>query len=277
MILTVFRNLAIFSVLIYSAPSHAEFLIIPPNMILAAQDEYSAGQEFDVAHKVIFHRKPVGRTIAYSLERDVELTVDGESYTIPASEILLRAAIFDQKGGAEEAPFAIFCSQSPKILGKEAISTAPRIQFCVRDTNADRYADDAYVKKLFNARKDGFSKSAPQAIPPNFLKVVEGAPLPLESEVRIQYSGKVGLFGNIAFDLQIVEQGVPLRFSNGRTVIAQKKLPADLDVFGAKFTVLSYNKDNKTIKLRWINGFPSKSYKTQIVTTYTYIPIFSPR
>ena len=83
--------------------------------------------------------------------------------------------------------------------------------------------------------------------------------------------------GNLGIDMEVIEEGQRLVYSNGRRFISKSKLPTKVDIFGASFTVLSYDPETKEAKIRWERGFHPAQYNVTTTTTTTYIPIYIPR
>jgi hypothetical protein len=260
------------------------YMITPStNRILPAIIPISPGQDVTVAVNDIVHQQPVGQSYVAILEKDVSVTVAGMTETVPKGASLNVALV---SGGASQSiadTRTVFClpSKSNWNLAKGVANLATLslfarsqrhdtfTQFCLVDTDGDSAADQAF---LAGAKRNEDQK--PVAIEPAPISVSKDVPLPGLSVARIRFAGKKGMFGLIAFDLEVIENGVNLLFQNGRTMVDPGKLPQDVRIFGASFTVQSYDKESKTAKITFNRGFTNGQY--QVTTTTTYIPVYIP-
>jgi hypothetical protein len=257
------------------------------NKILAADDSLAPGTEITVRKGEIFYRRPVGRAFMAVLGGELTLSIAGKSATLPAGTQLnvargVAGKARDQLGD----PALVFCTPTKSnwnmakgvanlltlSLFASSQRTDPFTQFCVLDSEGDGLVDKAF---LAGARKA--EDLQPVAIKPTPVSVESDVPLPGESEARLRFAGGVGILGNLGIDLEVVEEGQRLSYSNGRTLLKKSKLPRDVNIFGASFTVLSYDSDTKEARIRWNSGFHESEYGITTTTTTTYIPVYIPR
>lgn len=236
------------------------------------------GTELTVKRGDVILRNPVGRAWTAVLGGDVTLAIADKNEVIPAGTDLQVAQAGGDAGRRLEAS-QVYCSASRLDSGKAAANlltlglagrahrTGVLTQFCLVDSDGDARVDRAF---LVGSKRPEDQKPIP--IPPTPVTVAHDVPLPGESEARLRFAGQAGLFDNLGFDLEVVENGKPLSYSNGRTLVSKATLPRDVRVFGASLTVLSYDPATKTARIRVNNGFPAVEYG--VSTTTTYIPIY---
>jgi hypothetical protein len=140
-------------------------------------------------------------------------------------------------------------------------------QLCLVD--ADK---DGLVEKAILAGANKSKDQVPVEIVPTKISVMQDVLLPGVSQAQIRFAGKVGWLGDIAFDLQVIENDRPLIFQNGRTLVNPKNLPQTVDIFGAILLVESYDKASQVAKIKVVKGFDPFEYGIQTTTTYVYIP-----
>lgn len=257
------------------------------NKILAVEDKLVPGAEFTVKKGEIFYSRPVGRAWMAVLGGDLNLTIAGKTATMPKGTQLNVARSVGGKAAAElEDEARVFCAPAQNnwnmakglanLLTLSLFASAerfqPNTQFCVVDTERDGQVDKAF---LAGAKKA--DDLTPVAIQPTPISVERDVPLPGESEARLRFAGGVGILGNLGVDIEVVEEGKRLVYSNGRTLVSKGKLPKDVNIFGASFTILSYDPKAREARIRWNSGFRSGEYGITTTTTTAYIPIYIPR
>jgi hypothetical protein len=225
--------------------------------------------------------QPVGRSYVAILDTDLAVTIAGKSFTLPKGTDLNVARV----GGGAAANIAdtraVFCAASQNnwnmakgLANLATLSLFARsqrhgveTQLCLVD--ADR---DGMVEKAILAGANKSADQVPVEIAPTKISVMQDMPLPGVSQAQIRFSGKAGWLGNIAFDLEVIENGTPLYFQNGRTVLNPKDLPQTINIFGAILLVESYDKASQVAKIKVVKGFDPFEYGIQTTTTYVYIP-----
>jgi hypothetical protein len=257
------------------------------NRILPVEDKIAPGEELTVRKGQVFYARPVGRAFSAVLGGDLALTIAGKSATLPkGTQLNLARSVGGKAGEQIEDKALVFCTPVKKnwnaakgianLLTLSLFAASQRTstftQFCLVDSEADGLADKAF---LAGAKKP--EDLEPVAIQPTPVAVERDVPLPGLSEARIRFAGGVGWFGDIGFDLEVVEEGEQLIYSNGRTAVPKGKLPKDLDMFGASFTVLSYDPETKQARIRWKRGFHPGEYGVTTTSSTTYIPVYVPR
>jgi hypothetical protein len=250
-------------------------------------EKLTPGDEFTVRKGEVFYARPVGRAFQAVLGGDLALTIAGKSASLPkGTQLNVARAVGGKAGRHLEDKALVFCTPVKKdwnaakgianLLTLSLFASSQRTsaftQFCLVDSEADGRADKAF---LAGAKKP--EDLMPVTIEPTPVAVERDVPLPGVSEARIRFAGGVGWFGDIGFDLEVVEEGRQLIYSNGRTAVSKGKLPKDVDIFGASFTVLSYDPETKQARIRWKRGFLPGEYGVTTTTTTTYIPVYVPR
>jgi hypothetical protein len=265
------------------------YLVTPSkNKILQVEDKLVPGSEITVRKGEVFYARPVGRAFMAVLGKDLVLTIAGKSVTLPAgTQLNVARQVAGKAAGQLDDPARVFCTPTKKnwnvakgianLLTLSLFASSQRTdvftQFCVVDSEGDSLVDKAF---LAGARKA--EDLQPVTIEPTPIAVSSDVPLPGESEARLRFAGGIGITGkNIGIDLEVVEEGKALTYSNGRTYVSKSKLPRDVNIFGASFTVLSYDKETKEARIRWNGGFHPAEYGVTTTTTTTYIPVYIPR
>ncbi|HEX8623734.1 MAG TPA: hypothetical protein VF782_01510 [Allosphingosinicella sp.] len=264
------------------------YLVTPSkNKILQVEDKLAPGSEITVRKGEVFYARPVGRAFMAVLGGDLTLTIAGKSVTLPAgTQLNVARKVAGKAAGQLDDPARVFCTPTKKnwnmakgianLLTLSLFASSQRTdvftQFCVVDSEGDGMVDKAF---LAGARKP--EDLQPVTIEPTPISVSSDVPLPGESEARLRFAGGVGILGNLGIDLEVVEEGNRLSYSNGRTLLKKSKLPRDVNIFGASFTVLSYDSETKEARIRWNSGFLPAEYGITTTTTTTYIPVYIPR
>jgi len=261
------------------------FVVTPSrNQVLEVPDDHAGGTEVVITQGEIFHRKAVGQALQAVLNNDLRLAVGSEDIALSAGTALSPVRELSGSAAGSLANTQVFCAEiSPgsahdaaPVGGLTALLIGRRIpavrRLCMVDSNRDGLMEKAFVvgAKVMEAQ-------SLRDIPPVPVTFAHNLPLPGESEMRLRFAGRGGLLGNLGFDLEVVEEGKPLTFSNGRTVISADKLPHDVNIMGARFTVLSFDNATRTARIRWIRGFAPTTYGVESVQTTTYIPVYVPR
>lgn len=231
------------------------------NKILPVEDKLAPGTELTVRKGDIFYRRQLGRSLTATLGGTLDVTVDGKSTTLPTGIALEVARNVIIEHGAQPLPGTgrTFCV--PADGGRKASA----VRFCLFDTDRDEFVDMAFLEGV--RRPD----LQPVAIKPTPVSIKSDVPLPGESEARLRFAG------NLRFDLEMVEEGKRLSYSNGRTVVKKSKLPAEVSIFGASFTVLSYDGQTDEARIRWKSGFPAEEYSITPARAATTIHVYVPR
>lgn len=257
------------------------------NRILPVEDKLVPGSEFTVRKGEVFYSRPVGRAFMAVLGGDLKLTIAGKTATLPAgTQLNVARRVAGEAADRLDSPARVYCTPTKSnwnmakgvanLLTLSLFARSQRTdvftQFCVVDSEGDSMVDKAF---LAGARKQ--EDLQPVTIEPTPIAVSSDVPLPGESEARLRFAGGVGITGrNLGVDIEVVEEGKRLAYSNGRTYIS-KKLPRDVEIFGASFTVLSYDSEKKEARIRWNRGFNPSEYGITTTTTTTYIPVYVPR
>jgi hypothetical protein len=278
-------RLAVLPAMLLMLVGASGYRIVPTrNVILPAARPGEDRGEFTVAKGEIVHVQPVGREVSAILAGEVRLSIAGQQLAIAAGTPLNMARKVEGEAGAALGRAAVFCAPPSAKWGigdgianlaTLGLFAAGRrfdatVQFCLVDADGDGRVEKAF---LAGARRP--EDQAAVAIAPTAVAVQVMKPLPGLSEARIRFVGAGGLFGDLAFQLEIVETGTPLFFNNNRYAVSKKKLPVPVELFGARFEVTGYDPGTKTARIRWLRDFPPASYG--ITTTTTYIPIYVPR
>jgi len=258
------------------------------NRILPGEDKLAPGSEFTVRKGEIFYSRPVGRAFMAVLGGELKLTIAGKSVILPAgTQLNVARTVAGKAAGQIEDSARVYCTPTKGnwnmakgianlltlSLFASSQRTDPFTQFCVVDSDRDSMVDKAF---LAGARKA--EDLQPVTIEPTPISVSSDVPLPGESEARLRFAGGVGITGkNLGIDIEVVEEGKRLSYSNGRTYVGKSKLPRDVNIFGASFTVLSYDSETKEARIRWNSGFNPSEYGITTTTTTTYIPVYIPR
>ena len=264
------------------------YLVTPStNKILMAEDKLVPGTEFTVKKGEVFYSRPVGRAWSAVLGGDLNLTIAGKTTTLPkGTQLNLARGVAGKAGKELEEEARVFCAPAQNnwnmakglanLLTLSLFASAerfqPNTQFCVVDTERDGQVDKAF---LAGAKKA--DDLTPVEIQPTPISVERDVPLPGLSEARLRFAGQVGFFNDVGVDLEVIENGRPLVYQNGRTLVPKGKLPRDVTIFGASFTLLAYDPKTKVAKMRWNRGFNPGEYNVTTTTTTTYIPIYVPR
>lgn len=254
------------------------FLVTPSaNRVLSPQSPVEAGQEIVAKENDVILRNPVGSSTSGQLDGDVTLQIAGKSETLPKGMRLVAATTYGDAAAKLPKGSHIYCSSAKTDFAKSfaslltlgisnvATRTGATTQFCLVDGDRNGTVESAF---LAGAKKAGDLAIIPVTETP--ILRLENVPLPGESEARIRYVGPVGLFGNIGFDLEVLESGNRLVFGNGRAVVGSKNIPSTVRLFGAVIDILEYDPKTKRAKLRLQSGLGEGVYTIQ--TTTTYIP-----
>lgn len=251
------------------------------NKFLSPAQPIEPGTEITVRKGDIVLRAPVGRSVAAFLEGDLSLAIAGQTASIAKGTELRVMKLQGGTAGSQLGVPIVFCSEANYDAGKAFASlltlglassgrrTAIMTQFCLADTDRD-----GLVEKAFLVGAKRAEDLAPVDVTPTKVVLKADSPLPGESEARLRFHGNVGYFGNIGFDLEVVESGNKLKFSNGLTYLSKKDLPKELNIYGARLTVLSYDPDKKEARVRIDKGFKEFEYSITTTTSMTYIPIY---
>lgn len=256
------------------------------NRILPVDVPVGTGVEQTVTRGDIIYRQAVGTAYIATLASDVTISIAGKSTSLPAGSRLSVARVDGDAAKQITGNHGVFCSESQNnwnmAAGVANLATlglfaagrrhSAQIRFCLVDTDGDRLVDKAFLAGA-NRKED----QEPVAITPAAIDVRKDVALPGESEARLRFGGSAGIFGNVAIDLEVVENGQKLAFSNGRTLISKKSLPETVSIFGSSLTVLSYDETTKTANIRLNSGFSPIQYNITTTTTTTYIPMYIPR
>jgi hypothetical protein len=228
----------------------------------------------------IFFRQPLGRTYAAALEADVSFTFLGKSVTIAKSEQLIRAHASGTASNLVGSKDSLYCTAA-KLTGKKRVVGMSelaeigmdldaiaklrhvRTQSCLIDVGRDGTADKAFVADTSN--RDEF---AAVAITSTSISKLGLARMPGESEARVMFDGMVGIIGNMSTSVQIVEEGIPLAFGNSQTMFKGSGLPHTVSAFGGVFTILSYDKKNKSAQIRIDRAFATGEYDVKTTIRY---------
>lgn len=260
------------------------------NKILPGEDKLAPGSEITVRKGEVFYSRPVGRAFMAVLGGELTLSIAGKSVTLPAGtqlNVARNIVVSGKAAGHIDDSARVYCTPTKGnwnmakgvanlltlSLFASSQRTDPFTQFCVVDSDRDSRVEKAF---LAGARKA--EDLQPVTIEPTPIAVSRNVPLPGESEARLRFAGGVGITGkNLGIDLEVVEEGKELTYSNGRTYLSKSKLPKDVNIFGASFTVLSYDSETKEARIRWNSGFLPAEYGITTTTTTTYIPVYVPR
>ena len=267
--------------------SASGYYVQPSKNKVLGTDHIAPGTEFTVRKGEVFYARPVGKAWTAELGGELKLDIAGKTATLPkGTQLNVARKVAGEAGARLDEGSAVFCAPLEKdwnvakgianLLTLSLFAASRRTetftQFCVVDSDADKLVDQAF---LAGAKKK--EDLEPVTIEPTPIDVAQDVPLPGESEIRLRFAGSVGIFGKLAVDLELVEEGKPLAYDNGRTLFSKSKLPRKLDVFGASFTVLSYDPEAKEARIRWDKGFDNMEYGVTTTTTTTYIPVYVPR
>lgn len=248
------------------------------NTILADGGSVAVGSVVTVKKGEIFYRQPLGRSHAASAQTDVTFSFLGQSIVIGKDEQLIESSVSGETAGQVGQGDALYCTVA-KLTGKKRVVGLSefaevggdldaiaklrhvRTQSCLIDVGKDGIADKAFVADTSNR-----NEITPVAIIPAPIRKLGVARMPGESEARIVFDGVVGIIGNMSTTLQIVEEGKPLAFGNAQTLFRGGALPHSVEVFGASFTILSYDGKAKSARIRIDRPFAPVEYgvKTEI-------------
>jgi len=226
----------------------------------------------------------LGVARAAQLAEDSLVEIIGRQFAFARDETLPIALIAGRaKDNVPDGSLA-FCGRPNADLAKNMLAAStlgitslfnrtsgtPRV--CFFDEEKDNMADMAV---LVGVKSD--ADAVPVKIEPLRYTIVELQPMSGESQIRITYRGKTGLVGgHVSFDLAVMEQGTALCFDNWRRKIDIADLPQDVSMFGANFTVHSYDRESGEVEVTIRRGIQSGPYGITSVPTTRTIPIFIP-
>lgn len=257
------------------------------NRILLTEDAYQPGGEYEIRKGDVFYSRPVVQAYKAILGGDLDVTIAGQVGRLPAgTDLNVARAVEGKAGNALNAPARVFCAGpeshrnfvggllSAATLGfLDGVNrTSQYTQFCLVDADGDSLVEQAF---LAGARRD--KDLVPVPIKRTWVSVTYDAPLPGENAARIRFAGPGMLSSKLRFDIEIVHNGSVQRFGNGTSAISRGSLPAEIKIAGASFTVLSYDADQQTARIRWKRGFAPLEYSITTTTRTTYIPVYLPR
>jgi hypothetical protein len=220
----------------------------------------------------IFYRQPLGRSQAAQVEAAVSFSFLGKAVLIGTDEPLLWSRVSGRAGGLVGYDDALYCTPA-KRTGKKRVVGMSEVaavemdldaiaklrhvttQNCLIDKRTDGSADLAFVADTSNRQE-----FAAVAIAPTRIRKLGTVKMPGESEARIKFDGPVGIIGNMSTSLQIVEEGVPLKFGNAQTMFRGASLPRTVETFGGSFTILSWDGKTKTARIRIDRPFAPVEY-----------------
>ena len=256
------------------------------NKIMPPEQPILPGTELDIGVRELFYRQPVGANYVATLDKDVAFTIADQPFSIPGGTGLSVARVSGDAAQNVDDKRLVYCTP-PKNnwnagkglaalvtlgLANSAHRFDPSTQLCLIDNDGDKQVEKAI---LSGARRKQDLLPIDISLTP--VTVLQNAPLPGESYAGLYFASAGGLWGDLNFELRIVENGVPLSFDNGRYTVPIGQLPKSFGIFGARFTVLSYDKALKKAKIRWERGFSEGAYSVTTTTTTTYVPIYIPR
>jgi hypothetical protein len=252
-----------------------------PPTILAEGGSVAPGTVVTVKKGEIFYRQPLGQSGAAALESDVSFSFLGQPVVIGTGEQLLRASVSGRAAGLLGDRDSLYCTPAvetgkKRIVGLSEVAAVGmgnldairklrhvQTQDCVIDVGDDGIADKAFIADTSNR-----DPIAPVAIAPTPVRRLGITRMPGESEARLKFDGPVGIIGNMSTTLQIVEDGVPLRFGNAQTMFRGSSLPKTIETFGARFTILSYDGKTKTAQIRIEQPFAPIEYGVHTYIRY---------
>jgi hypothetical protein len=251
-----------------------------PNTIMADGGSVAPGTVVTVRKGEIFYRQPLGRSHVAAVEAEVTFSFLGQPVVIGTDEHLLRSTISGTAGGLVGEGDALYCTPAKRtgrkrIVGLSEVAAVGmdldaiarlrhvQTQSCLIDAGGDGSADKAFVADTSNREP-----IVPVAIAPTPIRQLGTARMPGESEARIKFDGPVGIIGNMSTTLQVVEEGVPLKFGNAQTLFRGGSLPRTIEAFGASFTILSYDGKTKSAQIRIDRPFAPVEYGVH--TTFRY-------
>lgn len=254
-----------------------------PTVTLPEPGRQALGDRTLMPDEVVF-TAPVGYARAAQLAEDSLVEIIGRQFAFARDETLPIALIAGRaKDNVPDGSLA-FCGRPNADLAKNMLAAStlgitsvfnrtsgtPRV--CFFDEEKDDMADMAV---LVGVKSD--ADAVPVKIEPLRYTIVELQPMSGESQIRITYRGKTGLVGgHVSFDLAVMEQGTALYFDNWRRKIDIADLPQDVSMFGANFTVHSYDRESGKVQVTIRRGIQSGPYGITSVPTTRTIPIFIP-
>lgn len=259
------------------------FYVTPSrNRILESATPIEPGTELIVDKGSVFYRQPVGQARVGVIGSDIAIAIADQTATIAKGTVLNSAvSVEGTAAGQIDGMGMVFCSE-PKIDSMKQVlsgmtlglaSLGQRVgwntQFCFVDSDGDGFLDQAF---LVGAKKSNDLK--PILIAPTPVELVLNKPLPGESEARLRFIGS-NWHGRPCFQLDVLESGKRLDYSNGNFCPDPEKLPQEVQLFGSSFTVTAYDRNAKQVHLTWHHGFGTPTYGISTTTSYTYIPIYT--
>ena len=228
---------------------------------------------------------PVGFAAAAILDTDSTVSILGRDHAFARADTLPMARLSGKAVRALPANAAVFCGRPSTHLAKALVSastlglssivnrTANVSRVCFVDADRDLSAEQAL---LVGVKSD--ADAVPVPIAPLAYRVAAAQPMSGESQMRIFYRGKTGMIGgHVSFDVNVIEQGVPLVFENVRRSVDIDDLPATVQIMGASFTVQSYDPATGAAVIDVQKPIPAAGYGITTTTTTQYIPIYVPR
>ena len=247
------------------------------NVIMADGGSVAPGSVVTARKGEVFYRQPLGRSHAASLDADVTFTFLGQPVTVGKDDQLIESRVSGAATALIGEHDALYCT-APRLTGKkrvvglselseigmdfEAIAKLRHVQVqsCLIDTHGDGTMERAFVADTSNR-----NEITAVAITPTPFRKLGIARMPGESEARMVFDGAVGIIGNMSTSFQIVEEGKPLKFSNGQTLFRGGEMPRTVESFGGQFTILSYDGKTKSAQIRIDRPFAPVPYGVRTV------------
>ena len=209
-------------------------------------------------------RAPVGWVGAAQLAAPVTLLAGGISYDLPAGSVLLPSNV-KAHDTAEALP-----EGRPLCVDHRTLGDGWKGFPCFVDADGDKRLDKGFIAGVDDP--EGFQLIS---IDPVEAEMQPFMKMPGISEVRIVMEDEKSADPKwLDFQLEVSERGRLLSFANNGGLVKLKSLPDDVQMLGAKLTVLSYDPVKREADIRIDRFFPLTGYG--VTTTTTYTPIFVP-
>lgn len=256
----------------------AAYLCAAPLSALAQQDRDQSPQLFlpnatprgDQTYKVgeYILRAPILWYRAAIVRQEIVVTAGDRTQTLTVGTALPEEQLLTAENSGQF--FTAYCTprKASERLFEGDQSVAGRLlaglvksttdaQFCLVDRDKDGRFDESLLVG------SGWGElRTPAAITPTPYEIATDVPISPQDEVRIKFAGRPG--AGPLFILEIIQQGRPRRFdfisSGGRyTAVANREnrimlgieQPQRETIYGAEFIIIDYNREEKTVGLRW--------------------------
>lgn len=287
---------AVFAALAFAAPAHAgQYRVsLAFRVILPPDQPHLAGEERSITPGDTVMTARLGWFHTATVANDVRIEIAGVDETITPSSLLLRtirATGGDLSTLSKQA--RIFCGElrtnqvantaGALTLGLTSLATrvARQRRFCVVDTDADSRFDHAFLVGAKRSEDQHMVEIAPTPY-----SEARNQPSGPEDRIEIRYSGG-SLLGRANFPVNFIIGGnrqviAEMLTGDERGIVRTRanpnfrsdRIPVTLDIGSARLTVLAFDSQTKTARIRYDHDFRmtpvAVTFPAQ--TIYVYIP-----